>query len=516
MTRKQKFFVLCVCLFLFRCAFLFVGFDRLPMLPTLGDEVILNDPAVSLAQTGHFVCSSFPHSPLQLDQWFGHHPPVFFLMQAVIFRLFGLSALTLRIVGMLSAAMVPVLCVSIILELCERKLVDFTTVLLLAPVLFFDATTITYGRWARMESLADVFVLLALWLLLCGPKHTAEWRSRCLAGTCMGLAFGTHFAVILIFPFFVLLLFVDTSRKTREAIAPILLSALVPILLWVSVHGRNSLLAWKQMTAIVKYIPGPIISSLRPFSGASTHLLNLQQVNQLGGTIVILFLASAIAIACKALNVVLKNGASGLWRDEAGRKVSVCASCTLGALISVLFLIPWNATRMILLFPLIVITLAIGLSPLGPVTARLRTVVLIALFLFQAGSLTIYFQRLPAQWHERDSARYSPLIASIAVQKTAVVPPELWFAFRSVKHPVAVLYPYMGELRPWLNSPEYMDGYDVVILKGGMDHEAELTSIAQRQHTLTREWNTKRDVFHVFIRPDSTTDPVVHTLRSSR
>src|SRR5258708_7874969 len=85
-----------VALFAIRAAGLFVGLDRLPMVPTVNPEVIINDPALSLSRGHGFVAYSFEHSVNGLDRMYAHFPPIFIALQALIFRLFGFSAITLR------------------------------------------------------------------------------------------------------------------------------------------------------------------------------------------------------------------------------------------------------------------------------------------------------------------------------------------------------------------------------------------------------------------------------------
>jgi len=77
-----------------RSLLVWYGFDRLPRLSN-NDEVIQNDAAVAMSKGFGLVAKSYD-GVMDLGKIYGHHPPVFPLLQSAIFRLFGFSALTLR------------------------------------------------------------------------------------------------------------------------------------------------------------------------------------------------------------------------------------------------------------------------------------------------------------------------------------------------------------------------------------------------------------------------------------
>lgn len=109
-------------LFVVRAVLLCVGLDRLPLLPTVADEVFVNDPAVSLSLGHGFVGFSLTHSRMGLDHIFANYPPVFIVLQSLVFRLFGLSAVTLRASSVICDLLGCLIFLVILLELLDRAL----------------------------------------------------------------------------------------------------------------------------------------------------------------------------------------------------------------------------------------------------------------------------------------------------------------------------------------------------------------------------------------------------------
>jgi hypothetical protein len=498
----KKLSYLLVLLLLTRSLELIIGFDRLPILPALGDEVILNDPALTLARTGRFVCGSFANSPVHLDQYFGHHPPVFFLAQAFLFRLFGFSAFTLRILGIASSVLAPVFILLALIELCKREILDRNALYLAAPVVVLDATTITYARWARMESFAYLLFSVSMWLLL--KISTSDGKARPLsnvigvgAGVCFGLTLGTHFAALLLFPAFILLLLMVTRRSLRLMFPPLLVSGAVPALIWLAVHRGNSIRALHQMAEIMRGIPGPLLVE---HSGALS-ILDIRGFNQDGGTTLFLFLLSTLVLTYRTIFLLRRRE---LQISDLGVQPWFAVSLTLNALIVLillLFVIPSNGARVMLLYPVVALQLALAFSGPWFWIKRLRRVVLPTCIVLELLSATFYLGRLPKVWNEQDPNRFSGILDAVSSGQTAAVPPELWFAFQAAHRQIAVFYPeWMFGLQGWTNRPGSLDTYDVVILKDDMGQEALLVDMAARQHTLTREIHVGEENYFVYDR----------------
>ena len=91
-----------VVLFVVRAIGLFIGLDRLPLVPAAPPEVMINDPAVALGRGYGLAAFSFEHSVHGLNVLYAKFPPLYIALQALVFRSLGVSAITLRAPGALA------------------------------------------------------------------------------------------------------------------------------------------------------------------------------------------------------------------------------------------------------------------------------------------------------------------------------------------------------------------------------------------------------------------------------
>ena len=113
------------------CAMLY-RFGSIPPVPVFGDEIVINDPAVALSRGRGLVAPSFVDSSLGIDKLFAHFPPGFIYLQAVIFRVFGVSAYSLRLLTTVMSIAAAAVFVLIIDRLYRWNLVERRTGLLVA------------------------------------------------------------------------------------------------------------------------------------------------------------------------------------------------------------------------------------------------------------------------------------------------------------------------------------------------------------------------------------------------
>jgi 4-amino-4-deoxy-L-arabinose transferase-like glycosyltransferase len=150
---------LLIALVLSRIILVWYGFDRLPFLSS-NDEVLYNDAAVAMSKGFGLVAKSLAGT-MDLGKIYGHHPPLFPLIQSVIFRLFGFSAFTLRALGIACFILYSILFIVLLYRLKNIGIYDdfsfFSTDLLFIS----DPTSFDYARWGRPDSLALFFGIVA-------------------------------------------------------------------------------------------------------------------------------------------------------------------------------------------------------------------------------------------------------------------------------------------------------------------------------------------------------------------
>jgi hypothetical protein len=86
-----------IVLLLLHTAAILYRFGSIPPAPVYGDEIIINDPAIALSRGQGLIAPSFTGSPMGIDKLYAHFPPLYIYLQSYVFRLFGISAYSLRL-----------------------------------------------------------------------------------------------------------------------------------------------------------------------------------------------------------------------------------------------------------------------------------------------------------------------------------------------------------------------------------------------------------------------------------
>ena len=133
-----------------RAVALFVGLDRLPLLPAAPPEVIVNDPAVALSRGYGLTGFSFEHSIHSLDTLYANFPPLFIFLQALVFRVLGFSAITLRASGAVGDLAACAMFLLVLRELYGRGIVDRIGLFAGGILVLLDPVTLIHDRSGRI------------------------------------------------------------------------------------------------------------------------------------------------------------------------------------------------------------------------------------------------------------------------------------------------------------------------------------------------------------------------------
>ena len=201
--------LVCLLLLLFRAAGMLIGLDRLPMVPTVNPEVIINDPAVALSRGHGLVAFSFEHSVNGLDKLYGHFPPGFIALQALVFSIFGFSAISLRALSVFCDLATCVMFLLLLAEWLRQGILDRRGFLIPAVLILLEPTTMTHAREARMESLNTFLGAISLYLCVRATRHLVNGDRQvprmslwCWAAVASGLALAVHPAAALMWVVF--------------------------------------------------------------------------------------------------------------------------------------------------------------------------------------------------------------------------------------------------------------------------------------------------------------------------
>lgn len=449
-------------LFLVRAVGLIIGLDRLPMLPSVQPEVIINDPAVALSRGEGLRAPVFEHSLHGLDTLFAHFPPVFVALQSIVFRVFGFSALTLRASSVIADLGAALVFVAILWELYRRRILDRLGWMFGSLLILLEPTMLIHSREARMESLNVLLGGLAIYLCLradlSGRFGVASWFA---AAALIGIALASHPASLLLWAaLFIFSLFRFRSLGAIRWLAIHSTPPLVFISIWLATYRAKSLAALRQMREIAAYAPHPSLRLVELTSNVSHGAVKLAQNS---GGFALLLTIVALGAGCWRLLSSKKDPefASGEWQTS----LSCSTTIVLVQILLLQLVVPTSGmNRVVMTVHFASVCLALAVSHLRPSGARIVKAGFLVAALLQLTLLGGYLSELRKDWHGRSAQRFDQIVDSLPRGARVVAPPEMWFAFRSRERQVAIIITTLDEERYWKEVPDAFDPYEVVIL----------------------------------------------------
>ena len=218
----------------------------------------------------------------------------------------------------------------------------------------------------------------------------------------------------------------------------------------------------------------------------------------MGGSILLLFFLMNFIYLIEKLNPLKMITNHRRLTNEAINLNNAISIGLAGALLLIIFVIPWSGTRIFLLFPLISIGLPVISDAINGKIISTQVKVLLFFFIFQIISICFYFYKLPKEWEQRNPHRYDKIVDSTSSAGSILAPPELWFAFLEKNIRITLIYPYIGESQIFINDPSLMSDYDIVILKQGLGEYNNFKKNALVKHNLDRIYNIGDEQFIIF------------------
>jgi len=311
--RRDLFFSLLLGLFVVRLILNAYGFDVVPFLSN-ADEVIIQDQSYYLHQHGVFKAMSF-YGQL-IDKTGSHHPPLFLWIQSGLFDLFGFNPSSLRLPSIIySAASIAVL-LYCIFTISAAGLAGKAFARLVAIIALIDPTYITWSRFGRHDTLANLLFCISLAFLMKSYLWSIRAATSCrtLAGSelintvndtnlpakalwsllassiLIGLSLSTHLQAVYGYLFYISFLFL--IGRTYLPLSLILLCVATPVVvfcsLWACAYNENIAYSVEVFNVIQRQFAGsqnwPSVLSLIFNSSGS---FNAQKFSHLGGSMLI-------------------------------------------------------------------------------------------------------------------------------------------------------------------------------------------------------------------------------------
>ncbi len=443
------------------------GLDRLPLLPTVSDEVITNDPALALSRGLGLVAFSLPHSPIGLGRIYAHFPPIFIFIQTLVFRVFGFGAITLRASSVVFDLAASVVFLAILSKLYEYGIIDEFAAALGGILVLLEPATLRHARNGRMESLVILLGGLAFYWALRASREerhaTGLWLA---AAAATGLALATHLAAVIAWVAFcgwTILHFRQLRWKrwiSVNAVPPMVLCAV-----WIATYGAKAGEALRQQRKeVAAFAPPPSLLVER--------LIDLIRERTVTGNDLVLMVSLpltmlVLAIGCWRVFAALRDGRGWPGRPVDWWPILVCLCGILLAQCALIqFVVPSSGpgNRQVLVVPFALVCLAVAVSHLAKPLRRWMIAAFVLIAAMQVGVTAAYLGQLRNHWADRTAERFATLVNAIPADATVVGTPELWFAFRSRDRQFDLKYGDSGENDYWNDTPGAFDPYDVAIL----------------------------------------------------
>lgn len=459
--------------------FMLYRYGQLPVAPVLGDEVIINDAALSLG-TGHgYAATSFADSRYGIDHLFAHFPPLYPLTESLAVRAFGISVYSLRLTTTVMSIAANAVFLALLYGLCRSGLVSPAAAMMLGGIYSTFTPLIVVSRMARMESMIELLTLLALWTIfravtLREDEGVGRWlvATGLFAGLCMAVHPEAVTSMLILAPLALLAVPDHLGAKVAGAVVAVA----TPLVICLLTFGKESSLALHQFLDIL-HNETPRDDTLGQWLASAPHAGNVSALN----LNVFFFCVLLLLVLLPVVYVLLVRRL-----PQSSVRYRVSASFAVSAVLE-LAAITWglhvNTRRYeALLGPLLI---AIAIAAVGMTPLRRWQSALTCVFIgVQAAGAAAYLHARKDRIEGMNPERFLPVVRNLPPGVSVASEPQLWLALRESGRPFVLLYPGFDGLEKWKEeNVNPLQRFDVVILAGGDDRTRALMKDADDGRT---------------------------------
>jgi len=477
MRIKKLLSIALVLLLCTKMALVWYGFDRLPLLPN-NDEAAINDPALFLSRGEGFAAKSLA-GLLRLDEVFAHYPPVYPLLQALVYRSFGISGLTLRGSNIIFFTLYVCLLILIFSILRKKGFLDTWAFYWVSFLLLTDPTTFYFARMGRSDSLGIFFALFSLFLLFSTKDKIRKKWIWISSGCLIGLALATHYQMISLWMTYVCIVFgIHQKQERKDALSALAFSILTPIILLLIVLKTEFFTGIKQVWWIYSHYQTLGLAEkcgniFEPFKAALSG--NIQVFAQKGGSAFFVIILSWGLIFSR---IVYPKQADTTLLPPNGKKLLLMMGIVSLLHFFMILLVDTFTQRIISIFPAALIALGFSLSHIRRHTVRYILNCLCAIFLV-CGFIGqgYYLHKAHAEWDIRNPRRLEEFVQGIPRDKKVAAVFPFWLEFAKAHHKIRMLDTGApGDLDALLDGPNAINSFDLVIIfdKGDSSYQTKI------------------------------------------
>jgi hypothetical protein len=273
---------------------LFLRLWNLSVAPDIfGDEILYLNIASNLATKGALVA--------RVKTWF-FHPPLFFVAQAALLRVLGISQVTIQ--NVLAARSLTAVWASLaiaVIFLLVAQVSNIKIGAVTALVLTLEPYTLKYGRIGILESMVVVLIFSSLYFFW-KANQTGRTRNYVLAGIFFGLALLTKELAVFFLGFLVVwLLLTKYYLKGSVEMRKMLVSLGIALLLYLPYVAWGLWLDASAFIAAKLYQLERVLWIIRPYEGYASpqYPLFLNDLLQTAHVYVMTYMLIALSIpAC--------------------------------------------------------------------------------------------------------------------------------------------------------------------------------------------------------------------------
>jgi 4-amino-4-deoxy-L-arabinose transferase-like glycosyltransferase len=457
----RRYVVCSIALILLHVFFMLFRYGSIPISPVAPDEVVINDASVSLAQGHGFIAESFTDSKYGLDHMFAHFPPLYPYTEALAFKLFGISVYSLRLTTTVMSIGSTIVLFLLLWRLCRQGLMHPDVALLVNGLYCVNASAISAERWARMESMIGLLMLLSLAAILYAiapPPGKPVWPAMLAGGFFGALTIAVHPEAItgVILLAALMLFLVPVKAWVRLAAAS--LFVLAPLAVGLMIYGRNILIAAHQFLRIAHDSASTNRTSYQVLWDW-VHDRDISAMNRN------LFLASIMFLLLVAPLTFLWNR-TRLQRTSLRYRLSACfAAAGVIEILLMVFALRMDSRRCQFLLGTLLVLNALCLWGNG----RLKRWQGAVGWLFIAAQCAVtgyYLSARNDRVADMNSRRFLPLIERLPAGVSVAATAGLWLDMKEAKRPFTlIVYGLDGE-NEWMKlNKNPLEQFDIVIIE---------------------------------------------------
>lgn len=472
-----------------------VRYGQLPVAPMLGDEIIVNDAAISLG-TGHgYAATSFAGSAYGIDKLFAHFPPLYPLTESLAIRFFGVSVYSLRLTTTLMSIAACAVFLYVLMRLCRANLLSWSVACLAGAIYCTFTPLIVLERMARMESMIEFLALLSFTAVLNAIETEGSGRRYWLvaAGLLAGLCAAVHPEAVTVMLLLGLLTLVIVPGERSAKVVSVLAAMATPVAVWLLTFGTQSGVAWRQFREIL-HRQTPVDPGIAAWATSIFASRDFSTLNQNLSLLAIVLLVLSVPIA-------YFFGARKLPASNLGRRISRCY--VIVALVE-LAILQWGLhadfRRYMFLFGLLLIGFclaALGNRPLR----RWQLVVGSLLVAVQLGAAAAYLYPYTNRGDQMNSERFMPIVDDVPKGASILTSMSIWLDFRARGTPITLLYYGFDGEQKWRSESAYpFERFDVIILNDGDDPRAMVPAEEAARNRVKRVYRIGGETIDVYQR----------------